>query len=154
MREYYVIKSCTHKSIDKEPESIMEHQAREVMSEGYYKYTRKHGYHFTSELAEYASSAMENRNNTNHCWSVSEVMQVVNSLGVKNVNNLTEGDMTYLSNMAYADFYPTLLKSEQDCIKYAIMLAEDVDGYEGIAFTRWVADLIGKGVTINWEIYC
>lgn len=27
----------------------------------------------------------------------------------------------------------------------------DPDGYEGMAFCRWTADIIGKGVTIDWE---
>ena len=27
----------------------------------------------------------------------------------------------------------------------------DPDGYEGMAFCRWTADIIGNGVTIDWE---
>lgn len=55
------------------------------------------------------------------------------------------GDITYLANMAYADFYPDIIKSEALCIDYAVSVAEDPDGYEGIAFLRYVADRKGKG---------
>jgi hypothetical protein len=53
--------------------------------------------------------------------------------------------------MAYADFYPKVIKTESDCVQYAIAVASDPDGYEGMAFCRWTADIIGNGVTIDWE---
>ena len=53
--------------------------------------------------------------------------------------------------MAYADFYPTLLHTVDECIEYALAVANDVDGYEGIEFCRWLADLMGKHVRINWN---
>ena len=42
-----------------------------------------------------------------------------------------------------ADFYPELL-NEHQCIKYAVAVANDKDGYTGIQFCRWVADVVGK----------
>lgn len=36
-------------------------------------------------------------------------------------------------------------------VQYAIAVASDPDGYEGMAFCRWTADIIGNGVTIDWE---
>lgn len=44
-----------------------------------------------------------------------------------------------------------VIKTESDCVQYAIAVASDPDGYEGMAFCRWTADIIGKGVTIDWE---
>ena len=63
----------------------------------------------------------------------------------------TIGDILYLANMAYADFYPKVIKTESDGVQYAIAVASDPGGYEGMAFCRWTADIIGKGVTIDWE---
>ena len=60
-------------------------------------------------------------------------------------------DVTYTANMTYADFYPTLLHTVDECIEYALAAANDVDGYEGIEFCRWLADLMGKHVRINWN---
>lgn len=46
--------------------------------------------------------------------------------------------------MAYTDFYPHLLDTTDKCIEYALAVADDVDGYEGIEFCRWLADIMGK----------
>ncbi len=54
------------------------------------------------------------------------------------------------SNMAYADFYPQLL-TEHQCVKYAIAVANDEDGYEGIQFCKWIADVMAKKENIDWE---
>lgn len=59
-------------------------------------------------------------------------------------------DVTYTANMAYADFYPELL-NEHQCIKYAAAVANDKDGYTGIQFCRWVADVAGKKKNIDWD---
>ena len=59
-------------------------------------------------------------------------------------------DVTYTANMAYADFYPELL-NEHQCIKYAVAVANDKDGYTGIQFCRWMADVVGKKENIDWD---
>ena len=51
--------------------------------------------------------------------------------------------------MAYADFYPSLLDTTDKCIEYVLAVANDVDGYEGIEFCRYLADLMGKHVKID-----
>ena len=48
-------------------------------------------------------------------------------------------------------FYPTLLDSKDKCIQYALAVANDIDGYEGTEFCRWLADLMGKNVNIEWN---
>lgn len=58
--------------------------------------------------------------------------------------------ISYTANMAYADFYPELL-NEHQCIKYAAAVANDKDGYTGIQFCRWVADVVGKKENIDWN---
>lgn len=63
----------------------------------------------------------------------------------------TLGDVLYLANMAYADFYPAVLKTEEACVSYAMAVADDPDGYDGMPFLRWTADLIGKGANVDWE---
>lgn len=59
-------------------------------------------------------------------------------------------DVTYTANMAYADFYQELL-NEHQCIKYAVAVANDKDGYTGIQFCRWMADVAGKKEYIDWD---
>lgn len=122
--------------------------------EGFINYTSKHGYHFSDKLAEYASSLMKNEDGTIHSWKSMDVLNALNSLGLTDMNTSTVGDLTYLANMAYADFYPEVLKTETACIKYAYAVAHDKDGYDGIAFSRWLADIINKHITdIKWDKY-
>ena len=112
-------------------------------------YVAKHGYHFTKQLAIKASEQMKNVDGTSHRWTVDEIRLATNNEIIS--KGTTLGDILYLANMAYADFYPKVIKTESDCVQYAIAVASDPDGYEGMAFCRWTADIIGKGVTIDWE---
>lgn len=121
--------------------------ARDVMdAHGYKEYIQKHGYHFTDRLSEYASRKMENSNGSEHSWTTEQVKEAVKDIP----HGATYGDMTYLANMAYSDFYPHVLGTVSGCLAYAKAVAEDRDGYEGLPFMRWIADLIGKKETVNW----
>lgn len=92
---------------------------------------------------------MKNVDGTSHRWTVDEIRLATNNEIIS--KGATIGDILYLANMAYADFYPKVIKTESDCVQYAIAVASDPDGYEGMAFCRWTADIIGMGVTIDWE---
>lgn len=120
-------------------------------AEGYSKYIEKHGYHFTDELAEYVSKMMENANNQSHSWTATQVKKSMENLGLVIPDNVTTGDVTYLANMYYADLYPDPLKDEASCLRAAYRIAVDPDGYEGMTFCRWTADVIGKAIKIDWE---
>lgn len=121
-----------------------------VKEDGYNDYVSKHGLHFTKALQEYASKQMVNSNNQEHTWTSEQVQNVCNVLNLKIPNTSTIEDVTYTANMAYADFYPELL-NEHQCIKYAAAVANDKDGYTGIQFCRWVADVVGKKENIDWD---
>ena len=79
-----------------------------------------------------------------------QVQNVCNVLNLKIPDTSTIEDVTYTANMAYADFYQELL-NEHQCIKYAIAVANDKDGYIGIQFCRWMADVVGKNEYIDWD---
>lgn len=85
-----------------------------------------------------------------HTWTSQQVQNVCNVLNLKIPDTSTIEDVTYTANMAYADFYPELL-NEHQCIKYAVAVANDKDGYTGIQFCRWVADVVGKKGNIDWD---
>ena len=120
-----------------------------MTASGYVGYVAKHGYHFTKKLATMVSEKMKNVDGSSHRWSVEEIRAATNSMVIP--KGTTIGDFLYLANMAYADFYPKVLKTEESCIMYALAVVNDPDGYDGIAFCRWTADLIGTGATIDWE---
>lgn len=86
-----------------------------------------------------AAAILANGNNRRDDWGLSIPSKVTN------------GDVTYLANMYYADLYPDPLKDEASCLRAAYKVANDPDGYEGMIFCRWTADAIGKAISINWE---
>lgn len=129
-----------------------EQTANALMSaKGYSEYIKKHGYHFTGALAEHVSKMMVNANGQQHSWTASQVKKSMESLGLSIPGKVTTGDVTYMANMAYADFYPDPLKDEAACLRYAHKVANDPDGYDGMIFCRWTADAIGKAIKLDWE---
>lgn len=117
----------------------------------YQSYIEKHGCHFTEKLAYHVSKEMVNVNDSEHCWSPSEVKAEMSKLSLPIPKDITLGDVTYLANMYYSDFYPNPLREPKDCFMAAYNIATDPDGYPGMIFMRWTADLLGKGLDINWE---
>lgn len=129
-----------------------EKAANDIMgNKGYIDYVRKHGNHFTPKLADYVSKMMVNANGKVHTWTTEQVVGAMQKMGFSIPSKVTDGDVAYTANMAYADFYPELLKDDEACLRYAYMVANDPDGYEGMPFSRWTADAIGKSVKLNWE---
>lgn len=119
--------------------------------EDFKEYVATHGYHFTEKLAEWASKKMKNATGLKHTWSTDEVLTAYKGMGYVVPEGVTEGDMAYLANMGYADYYPTLLKNDGDCMKYVHATLDDPDGYQEVAFMRWIADLIGKQESVDWD---
>lgn len=132
-----------------------EEEATDFMDEEFEEYVKKNGYHFTEALAEHVSKKMVNANGMAHSWTAAQVKGAMESLGLfpigKTKTEATLGDLTYLANMYYADFYPDVLKDEGSCLKAAYKIATDTDGYKGLVFCRWTADAIGLDVEIDWK---
>lgn len=117
------------------------------------QYLEKYGKHFTIKLADFASEQMVNSDGTNKHWDVSDIKQIIDELGYIIPLSSTIGDIIYTANMAYADFYPLLLKDAKSCVRYAMEIAGDKDGYEGIQFCRWMADVKNKNLEIDWNSF-
>lgn len=148
---YLIIKhydQTHHQLPNEEPAGLI------MKAKSFLDYVHKHGYHFTDKLSEIASERMQNANGTLHRWNCSDVFRELENMQIHDYGSCTLGDITYLANMAYADFFPEVLTDEHSCIKYAVAVAHDIDGYDGIVFSRWIADLIGNQTTdISWEKY-
>ena len=112
-------------------------------------YIDQHSKHFDEKSLSFALSHMVNSNGSDHKFTTEFIQQYLNDNGIHIGNNSNIYDITYTANMAYADFYPDILHDEVECIKYAVAVANDVDGYEGIQFCRWLADLMSKNIVFN-----
>lgn len=117
------------------------------------QYLEKYGKHFTIKLADFASKQMVNSDGTNKHQDVTDIKQIIDELGYIIPLSSTIGDIIYTANMAYADFYPLLLKDAKSCVRYAMEVAGDKDGYEGIQFCRWMADVKNKNLEIDWNSF-
>lgn len=117
------------------------------------QYLEKYGKHFTIKLADFASEQMVNSDGTSKHWDVTDIKQIIDELGYIIPLSSTIGDIIYTANMAYADFYPLLLKDAKSCVRYAMEVAGDKDGYEGIQFCRWMADVKNKNLEIDWNFF-
>ena len=53
--------------------------------------------------------------------------------------------------MAKSDFYKSAITDEMHLALFIKDYMDDEDGYEGLPFTRFFADCIGKGCPILWE---
>lgn len=60
-------------------------------------------------------------------------------------------DSLYVANMCKADFYGSCITTDINLAKFVKDYLDDEDGYDGIAFNRFLADCARKGIVINWE---
>lgn len=149
--EIHILLKEEHHSKSSKPLVGNLHQDYRNSNPDYTKYIEKHGYHFSDKLAEWAISRMENSSGP-HVWSVKQVDSVVNSLHPNRVfkHKVTTGDLAYQANMYYADLFPEGIVTEQACVKSAILIANDPDGYEGQIFCRWLTDTMMKSLEVDW----
>lgn len=69
------------------------------------------------------------------------------------LENDTLYDAVYVVNMAKNDFWGSSISDEQHLYLYIHDVIDDADGYDGIVFNRWYADMCRKGIPIDWEEY-
>ena len=88
-------------------------------------YIRRHGRHFTVQLASKAISIR---------WSSSEVMKAAQRKVYYNVTSASEGDMVYLVNLGY------LLNgwNKDRCIDFCLKVIGDYGVGEGTAFNDYI----------------
>ena len=129
--------------------------ANELMEKPeFLNYIAHHGNHFTDKLADWATKQMENGDGSSHNWTSTQVAKALEPHRAKMPAFITDGDLAFAANMCYADFFPSIAKTEEDCLKYAMKTAMDPDGYDGMIFSRWLSDVIGKEIEVKWGEVC
>lgn len=64
------------------------------------------------------------------------------------LNNRFGYDYIYIANMCKADYCGSSIQGEDKLSLFIKDYIDDPDGYEGLPFTRFYADCIGKGIPI------
>jgi hypothetical protein len=53
--------------------------------------------------------------------------------------------------MGNNDFFGSSIIDEKHLALYVKDVIDDKDGYDGIVFNRWYADMVFQGIPIEWE---
>lgn len=118
-------------------------------------YLELNGWHFNKKMCEWAVSKMyrEDINGKKQAiipYTKDQLDQLLKKYNIILTNDIGY-DAVYIINMAKSDFFGFSIIDEGKLVKYVKDYLDDADGYQDIAFTRFYADCIGKGLIISWE---
>lgn len=124
------------------------------MPEAMVAYMRHYGPHFNRKLFEFAVSMMTKESGGKEIpvtpYSKEQVKTMLKSNGVTLQNDQLY-DSAYVATMCKADFLGSSITDEKHLALYVKDVIDDPDGYDGIVFNRWYADMCYTGVAIDWE---
>lgn len=111
--------------------------------------------HFNRKLVEFATSKMTTRDSNGTEVALEPITreQLDNMMKQSNVhltNNDNPYDAVFVANMCKADYLGSSVPDGLHLCLYVKDVIDDVDGYDGIAFNRWYADMCRKGIQVDW----
>jgi len=123
----------------------------DIRPEGMDNYLSYNGYHFSKKMCEWAISRMRDMNDKPiHMMTYEQVETLLKNYGVT-IENDNGYDKVFVLHMCLSDYIGSSVPDEGRAAKYVKDVLDDRDGYPGIAFSRFLADCAGKGVSIRWE---
>lgn len=114
-------------------------------------YLSYYGYHFSPAMARWAVERMVPRQGGRMKIMEKEAVEKLLSDHEIDFRAAKGHDLVYLANMIVADRYGSSVKNDEQLALAIRDEMDDPDGYEGMAFTRYLADCNAKGVPIVWE---
>ena len=123
---------------------------------GMREYLDVYGWHFSKKMCEWAVSMMRRKNTaTGKSEPVDyvdkeKVDEILKKNNVKLENDIAY-DSVYTFSMARTDYLKSSITDEAHLALFVKDYLDDEDGYPEIAFTRFYADCIGRGIPIMWE---
>ena len=123
----------------------------DLVPEGYREYKRRNGCHFTEALCRFAVGRMKGEDGRPiNAMSPQEVDAMLKEFDVR-LEHSKGYDRVFVANMGLADYLGESVPSVEHLAKYVKNVIDDPDGYDGIAFCRWLADCVAMGVEVPWE---
>ena len=123
----------------------------DTLPTGISKYLSLYGWHFNKKLCEFAVSKMTKENNTPLQPITKDTLDFLFKKYGISIKNAEGYDCVFVANMCKADYYGSSIINEESMVRFVKDYIDDPDGYEGLPMTRYFADVIGKGVVIDWE---
>lgn len=111
------------------------------------KYLKYYGLHFNKKLCDFAVSKMKHGKTP---ISKQDAEKLLEKYNVKLDNNELY-DHVYVINMGNNDFFESSVPDERHLAMFVKDVIDDNDGYDGIVFNRWYADMSRLGIPIEWE---
>ena len=111
------------------------------------RYLKYYGQHFNKKLCDFAISRM---NHGKSPVSKENVEIILNKYNITLEHNELY-DHVYVYNMGNNDFLGSSIQDEKHLALYVKDVIDDKDGYDGIVFNRWYADMVTLGIPIEWN---
>lgn len=122
----------------------------DIMPAEMINYLRYNGPHFSKALAQFAISKMKKDGKKLQAISEEQLETILKNAQVEIENDILY-DALYVINMAKADFFGSSITTDTALAKFVKDYLDDEDGYDGIAFNRFLSDCARKGVVIRWD---
>lgn len=113
-------------------------------------YLRYNGPHFSEKLCDFAVSRMMRDGKPIKPFTKEEVENMLKTNGITLKNNALY-DHVFVANMGKADYLGKSIANEKNLAMYVKDVIDDEDGYDGVPFNRWYADMSRKGKPIDWN---
>jgi len=111
------------------------------------RYLKYYGQHFNKKLCDFAVSKMKHGKQP---MSKEKVDELLKNHNIKLENNELY-DYVFVCNMGNNDFMGSSILDERHLALYIKDVIDDKDGYDGIVFNRWYADMVTSGIPIEWD---
>ena len=123
----------------------------EVFPEGMEVYLSYYGWHFSKKMCEWAVKHMRDRSNKPVAMIDKEAVDdMLRQHGIK-LENDKGYDSVFVFHMGKSDYLGSSITGDAALCQYVKDVLDDRDGYDGIAFSRFIADCNAKGEPIIWE---
>ena len=115
------------------------------------KYHRLYGPHFTKELCEFAVSLMSTEDGGITPITKKELDNKLAAQDIKLEYNKLH-DAVYVANMCKADYLGGAVPdNDHNLCMYVKQTIDDPDGYDGQPFNRWLSDIEGMSIPVDWS---
>ena len=124
----------------------------DIKPEAMINYLRYNGPHFNKKLLDFATSNMTKEGNIKITPFTKEDIDAKLKATNTQLKNNQLYDYVFVANMCKADYLgQSVPNNDTNLCLYIKNVIDDPDGYDGLPFNRWYADMCRKGIVINWE---
>lgn len=126
-----------------------------VMPKEQIAYLSMYNWHFNKDAYEFAASKMYKWNKQTMkkekvpMYKKEDVDALLKKYNIE-IENKGGYDYVYIAQMCKADFLGSSISDEQKLALFVKDYCDDADQSDGFILRRWIADMTGSGVFIDW----